>query len=88
MATDQFIAIVKFLNHRGATVWKAEMVGNGKRMPCVIRENHNPTGYVSESDARHEAKPFVEITGWPVLTEDQTIAAPLSVAAIEHVVQP
>lgn len=72
MTESKYIAIVKFINRKGLTVWKAEMVGNGKRV-CCRTENNNPGGYVSKSDALDEAKAFIATTGWPVVEEDQTI---------------
>ena len=76
------IALVKFDGVTGragdetpAVLWKAEMVGlNGLRLPCRT-PNHNPRGYLLEEYARNDAKPYIELTGWPVVVEDQTASA-------------
>lgn len=73
------IAIVKFNGFSGrpgaqtpAELWKAELVGlNGLRLPCRT-PNHNPGGYICEEYARCDAKPYADLTGWPVVVEDQT----------------
>jgi len=76
------IAIVKFDGFVGradeevaSELWKAELVGlNGLRLPCRT-PNHNPRGYLLEEYARNDAKPYADLTGWPIVAEDQTANA-------------